>query len=149
MTEEEMVGKLMAALARMQVELSNLRETVGSLQNTVAQQTSQIATLNTTNQHLATEVMQLRAIVERLPCNDSEVEHDTNPECLNSIRPKLRSISEEEPDSALLRQMEVSVSKSGFKSKGPSGMILAWTGLIGAIGGLGLALWTWLKHQLP
>jgi uncharacterized protein HemX len=85
----------------------------------------------------------LRAVIERLPCSDCK--HDTNPECLQSIRPKLRSISEEEPDSVVTRQMDFRASKSGIEVKGPSIMVIALT----AVAAMGVAVWTWLKHQLP
>lgn len=119
MTDEMLVGKLMGALA--------------SLQSTVALQTTQI-------NKLATEVMQLRAIVELLPCN-KHPEHDTNPECLQSVRAKLHSMDEDEPDSALMRQMDLRANKSGIEVKGPSIMVLAF----GAVVGVCFAVWAWVK----
>lgn len=144
MTDSELVdlGKVLAALTRMQGELTDLRSTMGNLENTVAIQTSQIATLNTTNQHLATEVMQLRAIVERLPCSSSD--HDTNPEVLNSIRPKMCSVSEDEPDSVVTRQMDLRASKSGIEVKGPSIMVVA----LGVVAATGVAAWIWFRAWL-
>lgn len=141
MTDEELVGKLMTALTPLQTEVVRLRDTVGNLQNTVSMQTSQITELNGTNQHLAAEVMQLRAIVERIPCNPIGVEHDTNPECLQSIRPKLRSIIEDEPDSVVTRQMELRASKSGIDVKGPSIMVIAFFTVAAA----GITVWAWIK----
>ncbi len=158
MTNDDFIGKLMAAVSRMEDtgsrmegELNGLRQTVSSLQSTVATQTSQIATLNNTNQTLATEVLQLRAIVVRIPCRgrgsngesgpDGE---ETNPECLQSFRPKLCSISEDEPDSVVTRQMELRASRSGIEAKGPSIMIIAF----GAVVAAGLAAWEWVK-SLP
>lgn len=143
MIDEKTVGQLMAALSRMETELTNLRGTVGTLQNVVATQTGQITALNTTNQHLATEVMQLRAIVSRLACVE-DPEHDTNPECLQSVRPKLRSISDDEPDSVVTRQMDLRASKSGIEVKGPSIMVVA----LGLVFAAGLAAWVWAKHLL-
>lgn len=144
MTDSELVdlGKVLAAITRMQQEITDLRATVATLQNVVATQTSQITTLNGTNQHLATEVMQLRAIVSRLPYSGDE--HDTNPECLNSLRPALNGFSEEEPDSVVTRQMDLRASKSGIEVKGPSIMVVA----LGAVVAVGVAAWAWLKHVL-
>lgn len=146
MTDSELVdlGKVLAALTRMQRELTDLRSTMGNLENTVAIQTSQIATLNTTNQHLATEVMQLRAIVERLPC--SSTEHDTNPEVLNSIRPKMCSISEDEPDSVVTRQMELNLRNASVR--GPGIMVIALGAVVSGVGIAGLLAWGWLKRKL-
>lgn len=143
MTDENLVGRLMAALSRVESELSSMRATVGTLQNVVATQTSQITALNTTNQHLATEVMQLRAIVSRLPCNNPE-EHDTNPECLQSFRPKLRSMSDDdEPNSVVTRQMDLRASKSGIEVKGPSIMVVA----LGAILAACVAVWALFRNH--
>ena len=151
MTNEDFIGKMMAAVSRMEAsgrrmegELAGLRQTVSSLQSTVATQSSQLSTLNGTNQTLATEVMQLRAFVARIPCSGSSQEHDTNPECLQSFRPKLCSVSEDEPDSALMREMELRASKSGFVAKGPSVMVIAFGALVVVVAGA----WAWVK-SLP
>lgn len=150
MTQEELVdlGKVLAALSRMQGELTGLRATVGTLQNTVATQTSQIAALNSTNQHLADKVMKLTAVVERLPCNDQE--HDTNPTCLSdaakSARPFLRSVSEDEPDSVVTRQMELNLRNASVR--GPGIMVIALGAVVSIAGVASLIAWGWIRRKL-
>lgn len=120
MIDEKLVGELMGALATMQ--------------STVATQTVQI-------QALAKEVMQMRAVVSRLACV-GDPDHDTNPECLQSARPLLHSVHDDEPVSVVTRQMELKASKSGIELKGPSVMVLA----LGATVAIGAAIWAWIKN---
>jgi len=121
MIDEELVGQLLAAMT--------------SMQTTIAQQTSQI-------NYLAGEVRDLKSIIERLPCNICGIEHDTNPEHLEAGRLKLRSISDDEPDSVVTRQLDVRASKSGIEVKGPSIMVVA----LGFVLAIGIVAWTWLKN---
>ena len=147
MIDETLAGQLMAAISRMQKEIENLRATVGTLQNVVATQTSQVATLNTTNQRLAVEVMQLRAVVERLPFG-SEDEHDTNPTCLNgtSLRERFNSINDEEPDSVVTRQMELNLRNASVR--GPGIMVIALGAVVSVVGVASLIAWGWIRKKL-
>lgn len=149
MTDEELVGQLMRGMARMEKEISGMRATIGEQQNTIATLSSQITALNSTNQHLADRVMKLSAIVERLPCNPANAEHDTNPTCLDdgavrSTRAMLRSVSDDEPDSVVTRQMDLRASRSGIEVKGPSIMVVA----LGIVIAIGAAAVVWFKGKL-
>lgn len=143
MSRDELVdiGRLIAAVTQLQDRVSELQGVVMQLQG-------QVITLQKTNQDLATEVLRLRHELKILT-NPG----DTVPDCPAlvadpppSYRMPLRSVSEEEPDSALMRQMEVRATKSGIEARGPSGMIVVWSLVLGLIGTGLLTLWHKLGH---
>jgi TolA-binding protein len=143
MSSDELVdiGRLIAAVTQLQDRVVQLQDTVMQLQ-------SQVINMQKTNQDLANEVLRLRHELKILTSPG-----DTVPDCPalvadppSSHRIQLRSVSEEEPDSALMRQMEVRATKSGIEARGPSGMVVVWSLVLGLIGTGLLTLWHKLGH---
>src|SRR5512143_3044403 len=151
MTQDELVdlGKLIAAIRELQT-------TVGRFELRLQDGDRVLLSHTRSNQHLATEVMRLNALVKRLPCMNQlgkKDDEDTAPDCpavLPDAPPShraqqttLRDCDEDEPDSALLRQMDVRASKSGIEVKGPSVMVFAFWVVAGAV----FAAWLWLRKK--
>ena len=152
MTQDELVdlGKVLAAMNRLEKRVGELGSTVGEQQTVLMQMQSKVIELQSINQTLANEVMRLRHVMSKLACLDDK-EHDTDPDCPAllsdappSHRVKLHSVSDDEPNSALTRPMELKVSKSEMVAKGPSIMVVA----VGAILAAGAVVWAWLRHRI-
>lgn len=143
MTNEELVGKMMGAVSRIEKSYAAQKKSNDELQVIVKE--------------LHRQVMFLRYQVHHLACmrhpTTKRREEDTDPQCpaVLSDRPpahhELFDADLPEPDSALLRQMEFRASKSSFAAKGPSVMVFAWSALIGGLLLAGFIVWALLKYR--
>jgi hypothetical protein len=123
---------------------------IGKVLAAVSSNEEQLKKLTHTVTILADQVMKLRQQIKRLPCMDDD--GDTDPDCpavLSDMPPhrdRLRSISDDEPDSVVTRP--ISVHAGMVTVRGPGIMIGIVVVLLGLIAGAVLvfrpAFATWM-----